>query len=116
MLSSSHSIDYEFEDLYITIGGVRVNVYVSGSAELENDPGYTFVVKSITLDGTIKDRSQPVAMFLGAMRREATVTLPRPDKSDVSAEACMFRLLESGLNDDRGAIEAWQREVEEAAA
>ena len=113
MLSNSHSIEHAFDDLYIEVGGVRVNICVSGSAELECDPGYGFVVKSITLDGTVPDKSKAASIFFGLQRKEAKVTIDA-NSDDNAAE--FFGLLCDALYDDRGAQEAWQREIDEEEA
>ena len=62
MLSDSHSIEYDFE-LQPVIGGVRLDSYFYGTAELANDGEYGFFVKAIWLDGTMPS---PFAKGLGS--------------------------------------------------
>lgn len=116
MLSNSHSIEYAFDDLYIDVGGVRVNIYVSGSAELENDPGYGFFVRSITLNGDVPDQMPGAHVVSRFARKPAKVTLEANNLNAHTREPDLFAVLCDALYEDRGAKEAWQAEVEGEAA
>lgn len=114
-ISDQHSIEYDFEELQPVIGGVRLDTYISGRAELASDPSYTFYVKSITLDGSVPDMAKRASMYFGRPRKPAKTTLYRRAADDMSAEAHLFRLIEAAIYEDAHAIAAWQAEVEEVA-
>lgn len=112
-ISDQHSIEYEFEELSPTVGGVCLDIYISGTAELANDPGYHFYVRSITLDGTMLETFRKPGR-LTRDRIKATVTLSRPQADDHSVEAVLFRLIEAAIYEDECALEAWRMEGEAA--
>lgn len=114
-ISDHHSVEYDFEELQPVIGGVRLDTYISGRAELACDPGYSFYVRSITLDGTVKDMSRRSPLFGGEYRRDAKVTITTPADDDHSEDAALFRLIAKVIDEDEKAHEAWRAEVEEAA-
>jgi hypothetical protein len=113
-ISDQHSTDYGFSDLQIEVGGVRLDSYIYGSAELASDPGYTFYVKSITLPGSTLEPF-PKPRRLSRDRIEAKLTLTKPSATDVSTNAVLFRLLEAAIYSDPAASEAWADETLMAA-
>lgn len=113
-ISDQHSTDYEFADLQIEVGGVRLDSYIYGSAELASDPGYSFYVKSITLPGSTLEPF-PKPGRLSRDRIEASVTIKRPAPDDMTPYAVLFRLLEAAIYSDRAASEAWADETLMAA-
>ncbi|TDR27766.1 hypothetical protein [Aquamicrobium defluvii] len=114
-ISDQHSIEFEFKELQPSIGGVRLDIYISGVAELAADPGYQFYVKSIRLDGTTPDKFARPTLFGGRPRKAAITIINKPAKGDTSLEAQIFRWLESAIYDDELALRAWASEFEEAA-
>lgn len=112
-ISDQHSIEYQFEELRPTVGGVCLDIYISGAAELANDPDYQFFVRSITLDGTVLEAFRKPGR-LSRDRIKATVTLRRPVAGDHSVEAVLFRLIEAAIYEDECALEAWRMESEAA--
>lgn len=113
-ISDQHSITYRFEDVRPTIGGARLEHGFYGIAELVCDPGYTFYVRSIALNATSPDKSAPSSLFGGRPRKKVMSVLTRPRDDDKSAEAVLFRLIESAIYEDSDAAEVWQSEVEAA--
>ena len=111
MLSDSHSIEYDFE-LQPVIGGVRLDSYFYGTAELANDGEYGFFVKAIWLDGTMPS---PFAKGLGRRERKpATVKLDQASPLNSAIEGHLFLLLRDALYEDEAAQEAWAAEREAA--
>ena len=39
-LSDQHAVTYDFEELQPVIGGVRMDIYITGTAELAHDASY----------------------------------------------------------------------------
>lgn len=113
-ISDQHSITYHFEDVRPTIGGVRLDNGFFGAAELSADPGYTFYVRSIVLNGTVPDKLARPTLFGGRPRKSVVAVLTRPAKDDTSPEAVLFRLIEDAIYEDSDAAEVWQAEVEAA--
>lgn len=113
-ISAQHSITYHFEDVRPTIGGVRLDNGFFGTAELASDPGYTFYVRSIVLNGTVPDKLAPRPMFGLRPRKNVVAVLTKPKADDASPEAVLFRLIEDAIYEDSDAAEVWQAEVEAA--
>ncbi len=113
-ISDQHSIEWEFEELSPTIGGVRLDAMFGGTAVLAADSGYHFYVQSIWLGGSMKDVQAKPSLFGGLPWKRTKVELKRPEASDHSPEAVLFRLLESAIENDDRALDAWRRETEAA--
>ena len=114
-LSDTHTIEHDFSDLQPVIGGIRLDLYINGTAELENDPVQMFAVRSITIPGDVLDLSARPRLFGSRARKNVDCVLTRPEASDHSPEAVMFRLLETAIYEDQDAIDAWHSEMEMAA-
>lgn len=115
-LSDQHAVTYDFEELQPVIGGVRMDIYITGTAELAHDPSYgTFYVKSITLPGSVKDMMARPSLFGGRPRKPVPFTMLRRADHDSSLEAHLFRLIEAAIYEDEKAIEAWNAEKAAAA-
>lgn len=114
-LSDHHSIDFTFEDLEIEVDGVFFG-YFNGAAELAvNAPDeYEFYVKEINVAGITKVKRWRSYGYSYYDRNEAVLTLDRPQSSDTSFKAELFRKLEAAINSDPDAQEAWAAEVEGA--
>ena len=112
-LADSHSIEYRFEDLAIEIAGVRIDTGICGTAVIASDPGYEFFVAAITLDGTTL-APFPKPGRLSRDRIPAILRLKEPQIGDTSPTADLFRILRNAIENDPGAMEAWQAEVDGA--
>jgi len=112
-LADSHSIEYRFEDLAIEIAGVRIDTGICGTAVLTSDPGYTFAVTAITLDGTTLAPFPRPGRFW-RYRIPAILRLKEPQIGDTSPTADLFRILRDAIEADPGAMEVWQTEVDGA--
>lgn len=116
MISDQHSIEYEFERLRVPIGNIGIDIYISGSAELANDPvGGWCGVRRIILPGDTPDMMARPSLFLGRPRKSVDLILDRPKDTDHSPQANLFRLIAAAIDDDERAKDAWLAEIEEAA-
>lgn len=114
-LSDQHSIDFTFEDLEVEVDGVFFG-YFNGVAELAvNAPNEDeFYVKQINVAGVVKVKRWRSYGYSYYDRNEAMLTLDRPQASDTSFKAELFRKLEAAIERDTDAQEAWAAEVEGA--
>lgn len=112
-LSDQHRIDFTFEDLEIEVDGVFFG-YFDGVAELAvNAPDEEeFYVKQINVAGAVKVKRWRSYGYSYYDRNEGMLTLDRPQASDTSFKAGLFRKLEAAINSDPDAQEAWAAEVE----
>ena len=93
-IADSWSCEYEFEELEIEIDGISVGSF-SGTAELAVDPGYTFYVKAITLNGTRYEHQR------GWFARRAVSTkvhLTKPDGKPSTFSEHLFAALAERLD------------------
>lgn len=81
-VADSWSCEYEFEELEIEIDGISVGSF-SGTAELAVDPGYTFYVKAISLNGSQYER-QPGSFFRRPVSKKVHLARPAGVPSTLS--------------------------------
>mgnify|MGYP006372460083 FL=1 len=103
--------EYPLEDLSITVGGIRIDTCFSGSAELAEDTGYEFYVKSILLDGR-QQNTLPSPFIPRRSWVDAKLLLERGAGSP--EEQALFKLISDALYADEAACNHWRSEREAA--
>ena len=108
------STEYTFEDLSITVGGIRLDTCFSGSAELAEDTGYEFYVKWVMLEGREQvPTPNPFRPSLVSLKWvDAKLLLERGAGSP--EEQMLFKLISDALYADEAACNHWRSEREAA--
>lgn len=101
--------EYRFDDLEIEINGILVGGF-RGVATLTTDPGYTFYVSAIILDGEKRTKRRRWPYDTAFDRAEAKLVLTADEKSEPGQ--MLFKALSAALdnNDTHG---FWCEQVEE---